>query len=105
MSVLIFPLVVVIAVLIVWFVYQAKRKRREALFVFASQHGLEYSRQDPYSIDESYGFALFKKGDGRGCENVLTGTWQGLPLREADYWYYDETSDGRGGHSRSYHYF
>ena len=60
---------------------------------------------DVYSIDQSFGFALFGKGDGRGCENVLTGRWEGLPLREADYWYYDETSDGRGGHSRSYKYF
>jgi hypothetical protein len=75
------------------------------LFVFAAQHGLQYSRQDPYSLDECYGFALFRKGDGRGCENVLTGVWEGLPIREADYWYYDETSDGRGGRSRSYHYF
>jgi hypothetical protein len=104
-SVLILVLVVAVAGAIAWLAYKAKQKRREALFVFASQHGLEYSRQDVWSLDRSYGFALFGKGDGRGCENVLTGRWEALPLREADYWYYDETSDGRGGHSRSYKYF
>ncbi|TMK81669.1 MAG: DUF3137 domain-containing protein [Actinobacteria bacterium] len=44
-------------------------------------------------------------GDGRGCENVLSGTWDGLPVREADYWYYTESSDSKGGRSKSYSYF
>jgi hypothetical protein len=105
MSVLILVLAAVVALAIAWFAYQAKKKRREALFLFAAQHDLEYSRPDPYSIDESYGFALFRRGDGRGCENVLAGVWRGLPVREADYWYYEETSDGRGGRTRSYSYF
>jgi len=104
-SVLVLVLVAVVAGLIAWYAYRAKQKRREALFVFATQHGLGYSRPDPYSIDESYGFTLFGKGDGRGCENVLTGSWQGLPVRGADYWYYEESSDGRGGRSRNYSYF
>jgi hypothetical protein len=104
-SVLVLILVAAVAALVAWYVYQAKQKRREALFVFATQHGMEYSRVDPNDLPEAYGFALFGKGDRRGCENVLAGSWEGLGLREADYWYYEESSDGRGGRSRSYSYF
>lgn len=30
-------------------------------------------------------FALLRRGDGRGTENVLSGTWQGMGVREFDY--------------------
>jgi hypothetical protein len=88
----------------IWFSYQRKKKRRLALAAFASQYGMQYSRVDPFGL-LGYDFHLFKQGDGRGCENVISGQWQGLPLREADYWYYDETTDSQGHRSKSYHYF
>lgn len=89
----------------VWLSYRAKQRRREALFGFATQRGLEYSRVDPFALPSSYAFHLFGMGDGRGCENVLSGTWDGMPVREADYWYYTESSDSKGGRSKSYSYF
>ena len=89
----------------VWLSYRAKQRRREALFGFATERGLEYSRVDPFALPSSYAFHLFGMGDGRGCENVLSGTWDGLPVREADYWYYTESSDSKGGRSKSYSYF
>ncbi len=83
-----------------WF---AKR-RREELGLAARQLGLTYSREN---TSDSLGlpFALFRKGDGRGTENTLHGTWQGLELREFDYWYYDETRDAEGRTQRSYRRF
>jgi len=97
-------LMVVLAVIVVTgagagYLY-LKKKRRAELTAFASQQGLQYSPGDPVGlIDPS--FPLFQMGDGRGCENVLWGTWQGLPLAEGDYWYYTRGSRGE----RNYHHY
>jgi hypothetical protein len=32
-------------------------------------------------------FCLLHAGKRRGCQNVLSGRWQNLPVKEADYWY------------------
>jgi hypothetical protein len=80
------------------------RRRREGIAAFAARFGLEYSREDPYGLTERP-FRLFAKGDGRGCENVVSGAWQGLPLRVADFWYYDERTDSEGHRSKQYHRF
>src|ERR1051326_4142856 len=82
----------------------AKQKRREAIVRFGLQFELEYSRQDPFGL-LSEPFKLFRLGDGRGIENVLAGRFQGLPLKEADYWYYTESTESKGSRSRSYHHF
>ncbi len=87
-----------------WWSWSRKRKRRQALATFASQFDLEVYEQDPFGLT-SLPFRLFSEGDGCGCENVLVGTWHGLPVKEADYWYYTESSDSRGRRSRTYHYF
>jgi hypothetical protein len=84
--------------------YVRTRERREALFGFAATHGFEYSRNDPFGLTD-YPFRLFSLGDGRGCENVLWGAWHGMPVTEADYWYYEESTDSEGHTSRSYHRF
>src|SRR5437867_1477701 len=89
---------------IAWFAYRAKQKRREALFTFANQYKLSYSRVDPYGM-VGFPFHLFSLGEGRGCENVLSGEWEGMPVKEADYWYYTESSDSDGHKSKSYSYF
>jgi hypothetical protein len=66
--------------------------------------GFAFSAKDADRI-VSMPFALFSKGDGRAVECILSGTHDGLPMRLFDYWYYDETSDGRGNRSRQYHRF
>lgn len=81
-----------------------RKRRRDELAVFAGQHGLEYSPTDPFGlVDPS--FHLFQQGDGRGCENVVWGSWFDLPVKETDYWYYTESTDGRGNRTKQYHYF
>jgi hypothetical protein len=87
-----------------WFSYYLKKKRRAELALAGKQLGLQYSASDPFAL-LGLPFALLSKGDGRGVENVLWGSWQGVDLKEFDFWYYDETSDGKGNRSRSYHYF
>jgi hypothetical protein len=93
-----------LAGLIVWYSFYRKKKRRLALAGFAAQHRLRYSRQDPFDLIR-LGFNLFSLGDGRGCENVVYGDWQGMATREADFWYYTESSNSKGNRNRNYHYF
>jgi hypothetical protein len=84
--------------------YYITKKRRDALAAFAKQYGFTYSRHDPYNLP-SYDFKLFRQGEGRGCENVMTGSWQGLPVKVADYWYYTESTDSQGHRTKDYHRF
>lgn len=97
-------LVAVVAIAVAVASYLTKQKRRESLATFGLRRGMEFSHADPYGIDH-LPFRLFGRGDGRGCENVLSGTWEGLAVREADYWYYDENTDSKGNSSRTYHRF
>jgi hypothetical protein len=84
--------------------YHAKKKRREGLAFVARQLGLSYSEQDVRGCLR-YPFALLQRGDGRGTENVLWGTWQGMELVEFDYWYYTESTDSKGHRTKSYSHF
>jgi len=81
-----------------------KRKRAQEMQVAARQLGFTYMPLDVEGLI-GYPFRLFMAGDGRGLENILAGAWQGLPMREFDYWYYTESTDSNGGTSKSYHYF
>jgi hypothetical protein len=95
----------VVVAVVAYFSWQAKQRRRSALATFAAAHGLTFSPVDTGALERSYAFDLFSLGDGRGCENVISGAWQGVPMREADYWYYEQSTDGEGHTSRSYSRF
>lgn len=82
-----------------------KQKRRKEIAFFGHQLGLAYSQHDPGVGMGGHPFELFHKGDGRGYENFLTGTWQGVELAACDYWYYEETRDSNGRRHRTYYRF
>ena len=84
--------------------YLAKQKRREAFALVAVQLGMEYWPEDAFDL-LAEPFALFKKGDGRGIENVLAGEYQSVDVKAFDYWYYDESTDSKGHTSKSYYRF
>lgn len=84
--------------------YIAKQRRRDELAQFALAHKLEYTPVDAYGLD-NLPFHLFSLGDGRGCENVLSGAWDGTSVQAADYWYYTESTDRDGHRSKTYHRF
>ncbi len=86
-----------------YFVYLAKKKRQQGLLGMARQLGFEFSITDPFDT-LAQPFGLFRKGDGRGVENVMWGTWQGMALQEFDYWYYEQSSNGKTT-SRTYYRF
>jgi hypothetical protein len=97
----VFVLGAIAVIAVVGVSFWLRQKRRDELALAAKQLGLTYSTEDT-ADGLSLPFALFTKGDGRGTENLLEGTWQGLALREFDYWYYDESTDSNGHTSRSY---
>jgi hypothetical protein len=84
--------------------YYLKKRRREALALFARRYGLGYSPEDVQGC-LALPFHLFTLGDGRGTENLVWGAWQGIPIREFDYWYYEESTDSEGHRTRSYQHF
>ena len=84
--------------------YLAKKRRREGFALVATQLGMEYWPQDPFSL-LSEPFALFQKGDGRGIENVLAGPYQSIEVKAFDYWYYDESTDSKGNRTKTYYRF
>jgi hypothetical protein len=98
--VLAFGLVIVFAV----FSYRGRQKRVEAFETMAVQLGLTYTADDPYGMLD-WPFALFERGDGRGIDNMLSGTWQGLEIRVFDYWFYQQSTDSKGGTTRTYYRF
>ena len=96
----IFVLVIVIAV----HQWKAKKRRREGMATWAMSRGMTFVPEDK-AMPTRFDFALFERGDGRGCDNVATGTWEGTEVHLADYWYYDESRDSDGSRSRSYRRF
>jgi hypothetical protein len=100
----VFILFALVALAGVYAAYYFKKKRREELAAAALQLGLEFSVDDAFGC-LTYPFALLARGDGRGTENVMWGTWQNMPVREFDFWYYDESTDSNGNRSRTYYRF
>jgi len=64
---------------------------------------MRYSPQDEVGC-LNYPFALLARGDG-DTENVVWGTWQGIPMTEFDYWYYKESTDSKGNWNRTNYRF
>jgi hypothetical protein len=96
--------VIAVIALGVYFGWYAKKKRREELGRMATQLGLQFSQSDQFGL-LGLPFGLLKMGDGRGCENVMWGTWEGIDLREFDYWYYEESTDSKGNRTKTYYRF
>lgn len=74
--------------------YQMKLARQRAFAAVAARLGLRYSPDDAFNLD-SLPFDLFGKGDGRACENVMFGTWQGNDVKTFDYWYRVRNFNGK----------
>ena len=72
--------------------WRQKMKRREDMAAWALANGMSFTLDDPHALHQLE-LNLFRKGDGRGFENVVAGTWEGLDVRVADYWYYEESGE------------
>lgn len=98
-----FGLLVVGAV--AYFGWQQSVKRREALFALATANGLIWSRQDHLGIAARYPFVLWRAGDERRWENLITGELAGKPVLLFDYTYVDVSRDSDGRDQRTTHAF
>jgi len=80
-----------------------RAKRNLQMPELAAKAGLQFSASDPFDCTR-VSFDLFRKGDGRGAENVM---WRepgdGHVYRVFDYWYYRESTDQYGNVSKTYH--
>lgn len=102
--ILFFLLFALIAAGVAYYGYRRKLERQRAMGALALAHGLDFSIDDPFdTLGEP--FSLLRRGDGRGVENVLWGFWHDLEVRAFDYWYYEESSDSKGGRSKTYYRF
>jgi hypothetical protein len=104
MEVWFFVLFLLGAAAAVWISLYLKAKRREAFRIFAGRHGFQYAQGDPFDL-LGWPFDLFRRGAGRGIENMLWGNWEDQPMQAFDYWYYTESTDSKGRRSRSYRRF
>jgi hypothetical protein len=101
---LVWVLALVVAIGAAAWSFTAKRRRRDELATLARQLGLSYSPEDTQGC-LGLPFALLQRGDGRGTENVVSGVWQGMTVREFDYWYYEESTDSKGHTTRTTYRF
>lgn len=96
MELLLFALAGLAAVVFAYVRWQRRAARREALFALAQQHGLSYDRIDVLGV-ASRRFALFRRGDGSGAENLVHGTLDGGErVVVFDAWIVHRTRDGNG---------
>lgn len=95
---------VLVAAGVAYYSYQLKLQRQREMGSLAFGQRLDFSLDDPFDT-VGQPFSLFQKGDGRGAENVMWGSWQGLEIRAFDYWYYEESTDSKGHRSKSYSRF
>jgi hypothetical protein len=102
--ILLFLVFALVAAGVAYYSYQLKLQRQREMRALAFGQRLDFSLDDPFDT-VSEPFSLFRKGDGRGVENVMWGFWHGLEVRAFDYWYYEESTDSKGHRSKSYHRF
>jgi hypothetical protein len=92
---LIVALFVVLVVLLIWSSVVATRKKHEAFFALSVKLGLHYDIKDQFDTVD-LPFALFRKGDSRDAENVLSGEAAGMRVRLFDYSFTVTSTDSEG---------
>jgi hypothetical protein len=89
------PVLVVVGAIGVVGVLRARRRTAE-LRSMAVQFGLAYSPLVAPDLP-SVPFPLFSRGDKQRWQNLLSGRWGGIELREFDLAIVESDSDGSGG--------
>jgi hypothetical protein len=94
----------VVVILIAVGAYYYRQKRIQEWQQTAAHLGFQFSTDDLFGLLD-LPFNLFERGDGRGTENVAWGQKDGIEIKAFEYWYYEESHDGKGGTSRNYSRF
>lgn len=97
-----FGVVVAVGALVAYLGWKAAKERREALAALASQRGWQWVARDD-SWTERFGGEPFGEGSDRKAHNVLTGTYEGLPMVAFDYSYETYSTDSKGNRQTTVH--
>jgi hypothetical protein len=104
----VFIFILVAAAIIAGVVYSAiaTRKRREAMFLLATQLGLNYSQQRNTALPAEFRFLnRLAQGSNRYAFNVLSGNYRGHDVLAFDYHYETYSNNSKGGRRTHHHYF
>jgi hypothetical protein len=97
-------LLVPIAGVVAYLLWQAEQKRREQLHAFAMSKGWEFRHDDPYSLEHRWSEAPFGKGHSRRASNVIEGVDAGYAFLSFDYLYKETTSNGKSQQTTTYRF-
>jgi hypothetical protein len=82
--------------------WKAAEERKKAFAALAAARGWQWTARDD-SWTERFGGDPFGRGDDRKATNVLTGTYEGLPVVAFDYSYETHSTDSKGHRSTTVH--
>lgn len=104
---LLFPIVVLIAIVGIYFTYMAQKRRREELRLLALELGFDYSAASDYAHDGEYAhFSIFQQGHSRCAYNTLAGAieigGERWPVRMGDFQYKVTSSNGKHTTTHTY---
>ncbi len=84
----------------------AARKRREALFLLATELGLSYSAAKDRSLAGQYSFLnKLAQGSNRYAHNVISGEYEGHKVLAFDYHYETHSTNSKGQRQTQHHHF
>lgn len=94
---------VVVVGLVLYFQYQAHKKKVAAFTALASERGWRYTERDRSLVNRFEG-TPFGDGHGRDARHVLTGTLRDRPLLAFEYSYKETHGSGDDRRTETYHY-
>jgi len=99
------PVIIIIIVLAVgtglYLAWQADKRRREALLLWATRRGWKFIPGKNGNMPQDYpGLKVFQKGHSRSAKNIIKGEHKGLPVTFMDYRYVVGHGKNRSPHNR-----
>jgi hypothetical protein len=95
---IVFIFIVIVLLIIAGAIYSAiaARKRREALFEFATRLGLAFSPGNDYELADRFSFLdTLARGSNRYAFNVLSGSYRQNEVLVFDYHFETHSTDSR----------
>ena len=96
----VFGLVVAVAV----YTYRQEQKRIAEIAGFAASQGWQFSKLDPFGLTDRWDGTPFGKGYARTVKNVVSGTYEGMPLVAFDYSYKESSGSGSNRNTTTYRF-
>ncbi len=106
MEALIVVFIIIIVIAAVIYGHIQKQKRINELTAWAESHGLHFSADPEYGVEECYPeFSCLKKGSRRYAFNISRGKMNGRGICAFDYHYETYSTNSKGHRQTHHHYF